>query len=193
MIRRMLPVLLLLGACVQATSTSFPPEQRQIALQRMRFAVEAVCLNNTTQRTQERAARSVGFTNREVIDGEIVYVNPATLTFLQFAQSPVLGFERPDGQPTSVQGPGCGVGSPAVDVMAANRLIGEILAPRLVEGDSTVAAVVALGENEDRGFGFLFETLAVSVLRLGLVSFTNEATGQETTFNYPVILIVHDR
>ena len=190
---RLLPLSLLLAGCVQTTARGFEPAQREVALQRMRFVVEAVCLNNRTRAAQDRAARRLGFPLREVREGTVFYANPATLTFLQLGQSPELGFTQPDGTPRSVRGPACGVGSPAVGVANANRLLGEVLAPRLVEGDRTVSAPVALGENEDRGFGFLFEGLVVTVLRLGEVTFSDPEAAESVTFRYPVILVVHDR
>lgn len=189
-----LPLLaLLLGACVQAPSSGFDPAATQVALQRMRFAVEAVCLNNTTRAAQERAIRALGFPERDEQGDVTFFVNPATLTFVQLVRrSPDLGFVEPDGTRRVVRGPACGVGSPAVDVAQANRLVGEILAPRLVEGDRTVARPVAVGENADRGFGFLFEGLAMTVLRVGDVTFTDGA-GRAQRFVYPVILVVRDR
>ena len=190
--RRALPALaVLLSGCVEATS-GFGSAQEQVALQRMRFAVEAVCLNNDTRGAQERAVASLGFPDRQVEEGVTFYGNPATLTVVQLARrSPDLGFVTPDGREVRVQGPSCAVGSPAVGVETANRIVGEILAPRLVEGDSTVAQPVALGENGDRGFGFLFEGLAVTVLQLGATTVTDDAGAR--TFVYPVILVIHDR
>ena len=187
---RLLPLLLALAGCASPDRGSeFDPAQQQAALQRMRFAVEAVCLNNRSRDDQDRVARSLGFPIRERQDGGINYVNPSTLTFLRLAPAGPQTVALPGGGTRDYSGQGCSVGSPAVNVDMANRLVGEILAPRLVEGDSSVALPVAAGVNEARGAGLFFDDLAITV-PLGTTTITNDG-GEGVRFVHPVILIVH--
>ncbi|CTQ31375.1 hypothetical protein [Jannaschia rubra] len=188
---RALPLLLLLGACAQTTQTGFPAGVSDIAAQRMRFVTEAVCLNNATRRTQEAAARALDFPIREEDAGATVYANPGTLTFVRIGPAPEQTFTDDEGRRRAVSGNGCSVGSPAVGTRMANRLAGEILAPRLVDGSDLLRAPLAAGRNVDGGVGFFFDTLAVT-LPLARTSFTDPETGEGAAFDHPVILIVHN-
>jgi hypothetical protein len=181
---------LMLSGCVQATSTGFTTGQGDIAAQRMRFTTEAVCLNNTTRAGQDQAARGLDFPIRERTEGAIVYANPGTLTFLRIGPAPVQSFETDEGR-IEVRGNGCSVGSPAVGRDLANRLAGEILAPRLVDGSDTLRAPLGAGRNDAGGFGFFFERLSVT-LPLARTTFTDPETGEGIAFDHPVILIVHN-
>jgi hypothetical protein len=181
--------LLLLGGCAAQApgGRPFPAALTQVAEQRMRFAVEAVCLNNGTRASQDRAARALSFPIREARDGGVNYVNPDTLTFLRIGPAPAQTIDTAAG-PRAYDGIGCSVGSPAVAVDDANRLVGEILAPRLVEGDRSIAAPVGAGRNDTRGIGLFFEELAVTVppARSTFVG----GTGRSVSFDHPVILIL---
>ena len=200
-VRALAMLLLLMGGCVHAVggngaaSGPFTPAAREAAAQRVRFAAEAVCLNNRTRDAQDRAARQAGFTARErQPDGSVVYSNLGVLTFLRLERVPAQTFSQPDGSPGQVSaGPGCLVGSPAVDTRTANRLVGEILAPRLIEGDQRVSAPVGSGENDSRGVGFFFEDLSVTVPLDGVTTVVDGASGRERTFVHSMILVVHDR
>ena len=189
MIRSALLVLpALLAGCV-TSGTGFSPAAEQVALQRMRFAVEAVCLNNDTRGAQDRAARTAGFPIRERQDGGVNYVNLETLTFLRLAPAPTLSVMTEDG-PRAFEGMACSVGSPAVDVDTANRVVGEILAPRLVEGDTRLSGLIGAGENEGRGVGLFFEDLIVTVAEAETTLLDGE-TGEGVRFVHPTILILH--
>jgi hypothetical protein len=181
--------LALAGCAGQAPSgrPDFPAGLERVAEQRMRFAVEAVCLNNGTRASQDRAAQALRFPIRERRDGGTNYVNPETLTFLRIGPAPAQTIDTPSGR-RAYDGIGCSVGSPAVAVDTANRLVGEILAPRLVEGDRTIAAPVGAGRNEARGIGLFFEELAVTVppARSTFVA----GSGDSVSFDHPVILIL---
>ncbi len=180
-----------LGACVPATETGFSRGATDIAAQRMRFATEAVCLNNRTRTSQDRAARSLNFPVREREGNAIVYVNPGTLTFLRIGPAPDQAVFDEAGNRTVVSGSGCSVGSPAVGTRLANRLAGEILAPLLVDGSDTLLSPIGAGTNRDGGAGFFFDNLAVT-LPLARTTFTDPATGDDVIFDHPVILIVHN-
>ncbi|KIT17617.1 hypothetical protein [Jannaschia aquimarina] len=183
---------LILSGCVQSTSTNgFDAATSQVALQRMRFAAEAVCLNNRTRASQDRAARRLAFPVRERQDGAITYVNPGTLTFLRLGPSPVQALNTADGRRTFGGGHGCSVGSPAVGLAAANRVVGELLAPRLLEGDPRVASPLGAGSNAADGAGVFFDDLAVTVPIAQTTITDSEGRGQR--FTHPVILILHER
>ncbi|MEM9798623.1 MAG: hypothetical protein AAF919_19205 [Pseudomonadota bacterium] len=183
----LLPVALM--GCVP-TSNGFDPGIRDIAAQRMRFVAEAVCLTNRTRSAQDRAARGLGFPIRQRDDGATIYINPNTLTFLRLGPAPEQSITTPEGREVVSVGHGCSVGSPAVTVELANRLTGEILASRLVDGSDLLARPVGAGTNSAGGAGFFFEDLAVT-LPFATTSFTDE-TGAAQAFDHPVILIVHN-
>lgn len=189
---RLLPLLLAaLAACVPTTErAAFGPGVSDIAAQRMRFAAEAVCLNNTTRAGQVGAARALAFPVRETDGPSAIFANPGTLTFVRIGPAPTQGFTDGEGQRRLIAGEGCSVGSPAVDTERANRLAGEILAPRLVDGSDTLLAPLGAGRNADGGAGFFFDNLAVT-LPLARTVISNPATGQATAFEHPVILVVH--
>ncbi|WP_308916065.1 hypothetical protein [Jannaschia sp. LMIT008] len=195
MIRAALPLLLApllaLSACMPATTTGFAPTTETVALQRMRFVVEAVCLNNTSRQSQDRAARALGFPIRERRDGGINFVNPGTLTFLRLGPAPEQRLNAGTGAERRFTGSGCSVGSPAVDLTATNRIVGEILAPRLVEGDRTVSAPLGAGRNAGQGVGLFFDDLAITV-PFATTIIGDPASGQGRRFDHPVILIVHN-
>ena len=185
-------LLLALAACVPAERAGFAPGVTDIAAQRMRFAAEAVCLNNVTRAGQERAARALAFPLRETDGASTVFANPGTLTFVRIGPAPVQGFTDADGRRRAVTGPGCSVGSPAIGVERANRLAGEILAPRLVDGSDTLLAPLAAGRNAGGGVGFFFDTLSVT-LPAARTTLGDPASGRARIFDHPVILIVHGR
>lgn len=190
MIRMILPLALLLAGCVQTTTNGFSTGEADIAAQRMRFAVEAVCLNNDTRRAQDRAARALNFPVRERAGNSVVYANPGTLTFLRIGPAPDQSITTDAGR-TVIRGNGCSVGSPAVGQDLAQRLAGEILAPRFVDGSDTLRAPIAAGFNEEGGIGFFFEGLSVT-LPPAVTTFTDPETGEGIAFEHPVILIVHN-
>lgn len=188
---RLLPLLLLAG-CVSATGgTGFDRATEAAALQRMRFVAEAVCLSNTTRASQDRAARRLGFPVREREGPSTLFVNPATLTFLRLGPSPVQTVEDGRGQEVRYEGHGCSVGSPAVGLEGANRVAGEILAPRLLEGDRSVAAPVGAGANASQGVGLFFDDLAVTV-PLARTVIGDPASGDGVASIHPVVLVIHD-
>ena len=191
---RLLPLLLLaLVACVPATQRAgFGAGVSDIAAQRMRFAAEAVCLNNTTRAGQVRAAGTLAFPLRQTDGASVVFANPGTLTFVRIGPAPTQGFLDGEGRRRVIAGEGCSVGSPAVDTMLANRLAGEILAPRLVDGSDTLLAPLGAGRNADGGVGFFFDNLAVTLPQARTV-IADPATGRATAFDHPVILVVHGR
>lgn len=189
---RPLVLLLALAGCAQTGDNGFGAGVGDIAAQRMRFAAEAVCLNNETRRTQERAARALNFPMRERDGASVVYANPGTLTFIRIGPAPAQSFTDDSGQRRSIAGDGCSVGSPAVGTERANRLVGEILAPRLVDGSTLLQAPLGAGRNVDGGVGFFFEDLAVT-LPVVRTTFGDPETGRGNAFDHPVILIVHAR
>ena len=188
------PLILItaLSGCVQTGANGFGGGVGDIAAQRMRFAAEAVCLNNESRRGQDRAARALNFPVRERDGDAIVYANPGTLTFIRIGPAPDQSFTDDEGQRRMIGGNGCSVGSPAVGTERANRLAGEILAPRLIDGSDTLLAPLGAGTNADGGVGFFFDNLAVT-LPVARTTFTNPETGQGNAFDHPVILIVHAR
>ncbi|WP_179378228.1 hypothetical protein [Jannaschia marina] len=191
MIKRALLLMLGLAGCVPTTG-GFSPGVSNIAAQRMRFAAEAVCLNNRTRSAQDRAARALDFPVRERDGRAVVYANPGTLTFIRIGPAPEQTFTDDQGRRRSIAGNGCSVGSPAVGTALANRLAGEILTPRLVDGSDLLRAPLGAGRNADGGVGFFFEDLAVT-LPVARTTFTDPESGQGTAFDHPVILIVHAR
>jgi hypothetical protein len=192
MIRRLALLLLpALAACAPAEGTLRVSQgTEQIAVQRMRFATEAVCLNNRTRAAQDRAARALDFPVREREGNAVVYVNPGTLTFLRLGPVPPQAIQTPDGSQVVYRGPGCSVGSPAVDVRAANRIAGEILAPRLVDGSELTASPVGAGQNARGGVGFFFEDVAVTQ-PTAQTTISDPTTGAAERFVHPVILVIH--
>lgn len=188
--KRALFLLLALAGCMPATQNGFGPGVSDIAAQRMRFAAEAICLNNTTSRAQNSAARGLNFPVSEPDGNSVVYANPGTLTFIRIGPAPDQSFNDDLGQRRLLRGNGCSVGSPAVGTQLANRLAGEILAPRLVDGSDTLLAPLGAGRNQDGGVGFFFDNLAVT-LPVARTTFTDPATGEGVAFDHPVILIVH--
>lgn len=186
-------LLLALAGCVPVSSTNgFSPGVSNIAAQRMRFTAEAVCLNNLSRAAQTRAARALDFPITERDAGSTVFINPGTLTFIRIGPAPQQRFTDGNGQSQTVPGrSGCSVGSPAVGTELANRLAGEILAPRLVDGSNSLLAPLGAGTNSDGGAGFFFDALAVT-LPVARTTFTNPETGQGVAFDHPVILIVHN-
>jgi hypothetical protein len=181
----------LLGACAPTgdlARVSGPTEA--IAVQRMRFATEAVCLNNATRGAQDRAARALDFPVREADGGAVVYVNPGTLTILRLGPVPPQTIETAEGRRVVYSGSGCSVGSPAVDIRRANRIAGEILAPRLVDGSSLTASPVGAGQNARGGLGFFFETVSVTQ-PIAETTVTDPETGEARSFFHPVLLVVH--
>ena len=179
-----------LSGCVQATN-GFEPGVSDIAAQRMRFAAEAVCLNNTSRRAQDRAARGLNFPIQERDRDATVYANPGTLTFVRIGPAPDQTYTDETGARQVVRGNGCSVGSPAVGIERANRLAGEILTPRLVDGSDILAAPRGAGRNRDGGVGFFFDGLSVT-LPQARTTFLDPETGEGAAFDHPVILIVHD-
>ncbi|TFL19210.1 hypothetical protein [Jannaschia formosa] len=180
----------LLASCAQDGALRVPSGVEEIAVQRMRFATEAVCLNNTTQAAQDRAARALDFPVRNRENGATVYVNPGTLTFLRLGPAPDQAITTEDGRRVVYRGSGCSVGSPAIGVRAANRIAGEILAPRLVDGSALTAAPVGAGTNERGGIGFFFDDVSLTQ-PIATTTITNPETGQAETFLHPVILVIH--
>ncbi|SDZ42346.1 hypothetical protein SAMN05444004_11418 [Jannaschia faecimaris] len=189
---RPLILLLALAGCVQTGNNGFGAGVGDIAAQRMRFAAEAVCLNNTTRRSQDRAARALNYAVRERDGSAIVYASPGTLTFIRIGPAPEQTFTDEQGTRRKVTGNGCSVGSPAVGTRLANKLAGEILAPRLIDGSDTLLAPLGAGTNVDGGVGFFFSNLAVT-LPVARTTFSDPETGEGTAFDHPVILIVHSR
>ena len=188
---RALLLLLVLAGCVPATQTGFSQGVTDIAVQRVRFTAEAVCLNNRSRASQDRAARALNYPVRER-DGNItVYANPGTLTFIRLGPAPEQGFVDQDGQRRVIRGNGCSVGSPAVGVDRANRIVGEILTPRLVDGSSTLVTLIGAGTNESGGLGLFFADLSLT-LPSARTTFTDPRTGEGIAFDHPVILIVHN-
>ena len=189
---RLLPILLALTACVPASSGSngFGSGVRDIAAQRVRFAAEAVCLNNRTRRAQEQEAQTLDFPIVERDGNATIYVNPGTLTFVRIGPAPAQIYTDDAGQRQTVRGNGCSVGSPAVSTELANRLTGEILAPRLVDGSGILEAPRGAGTNADGGVGFFFDGLAVTSPQ-ARTTFTDPGSGEGVAFDHPVILIVH--
>ncbi|WGH80089.1 hypothetical protein [Jannaschia ovalis] len=187
----LLAALLGLAGCMP-TQTGFSQGASEIAGQRMGFVAEAVCLNNQTRQAQDRAARALSFPVVERDGAATIYVNPGTLTFMRIGPVPAQGVTIEDGSRIEVPaGIGCSVGSPAVGQVQANRLAGEILAPRLVDGSDTLRAPLGAGVNAAGGAGFFFEGLTVT-LPLARTTFTDPETGEATGFDHPVILIVHN-
>ncbi len=185
-------LLLALAGCAGATQNGFGPGVSDIAAQRMRFAAEAICLNNPTMRAQNSAARGLNFPVSERDGSSVIYANPGTLTFIRIGPAPDQAFTDDEGQRRTMRGDGCSVGSPAVGTDLANRLAGEILAPRLVDGSDTLLAPLGAGRNEDGGIGFFFDNLSVT-LPQARTTFGDPETGEGTAFDHPVILIVHGR
>jgi hypothetical protein len=187
---RALVVALALAGCAQGTTNGFTAGQSDIAAQRVRFAAEAVCLNNTTRRAQDRAARGLNFPVRQTEpDGATVFVNPGTLTFLRLGPAPEQTIAVEGGTRT-IRGSGCSVGSPAVGRDLAQRLAGEILAPRLVDGSDTLQAPIGAGRNAEGGLGFFFDRLSVT-LPLARTAFVDPQANRMVAFEHPVILVVH--
>ena len=191
MIRALLFALVLTG-CAQTSSNGFTTGVSDIAAQRMRFAAEAVCLNNVTRGTQVKAARGLNFPVRAPDAESVVYADPGTLTFIRIGPVPDQTFTDDQGRRRTIEGDGCSVGSPAVDTRRANRLAGEILTPRLIDGSETLLAPLGAGKNADGGVGFFFDNLAVT-LPVASTTFANPDTGEAVAFDHPVILIVHAR
>jgi hypothetical protein len=189
---RPLILLLALAGCVQTGANGFGGGVGDIAAQRMRFTAEAVCLNNTSRQAQDRAARALNFPVRERDGNSVIYANPGTLTFIRIGPAPDQTFTDDQGQRRTIGGNGCSVGSPAVGTEQANRLAGEILAPRLIDGSDTLRAPLGAGTNVDGGVGFFFDNLAVT-LPVARTTFANPETGEGNAFDHPVILIVHAR
>ncbi|WP_371156333.1 hypothetical protein [Jannaschia sp. 2305UL9-9] len=179
-----------LTACVSDAPLQTSAGFEDIAVQRMGFTAEAVCLNNTTRGAQDRAARALNFPVRERDGASTVYVNPGTLTFLRIGPAPDQSVDTPSGARVTYRGIGCSVGSPAVGLRTANRLVGEILAPRLVDGSELTRAPVGAGTNASGGVGLFFDDVAVT-LPIAETTITNPNTGEGETFVHPVILILH--
>ncbi|UWQ18027.1 hypothetical protein [Jannaschia sp. M317] len=182
--------LAVLAGCVSntapvQTSAAF----RATASERIQFALEAVCLNNTTRAAQNRAARSLGFPIAEREGASTVYVNPTTLTFLRIGPAPDQFITTEAGR-LAYRGSGCSVGSPAVGIQGANAISGRVLAARLADGTDLLNRPVSAGTNELGGAGFFFEDLSVT-LPIADTTFTNEQTGESETISHPVILIIH--
>ncbi|MBM2575109.1 hypothetical protein JQC91_02220 [Jannaschia sp. Os4] len=193
MIRFLLPLALLAAGCVPTNPIGADAATEAAAFQRMRFAAEAVCLNNRTRAAQERAARALSFPLREPAEaGAVLYVNPATLTFLRIGPSPRQSVTAADGRDVTYQGNGCSVGSPAVGLTGANRVAGEMLQARLVEGDRLTATPVGAGTNAADGVGLFFDDLSVTV-PLATTGFTNPDTGETAQVVHPVVLVIHSR
>ena len=186
-------LVLVLAGCVPVSSTNgFSPGVSNIAAQRVRFVAEAVCLNNQSSASQSRAARALDFPVTERDGGETVYIDPGTLTFVRIGPAPEQRFTDSEGRNQRVPGrSGCSVGSPAVGTELANRLAGEILAPRLIDGSDSLLAPLGAGTNAEGGVGFFFDALAVT-LPVARTTFTNPETGEGVAFDHPVILIVHN-
>lgn len=180
----------LLSACA-ATTNGFDAGTSDIAAQRMRFVVEAVCFNNPTRSAQDRAARALGFPVRQRDEEGVLYVNPGTLTFLRLGPSPELGFDTPEGEPRTVSGHGCSVGSPAVGVDAANRMLGQIIAPRLAEGSALIRAPLGAGRADFGGVGLFFEDFAATVAEARTI-LTDEETSESVLYDHPTILVIRD-
>ncbi|MGB3553643.1 MAG: hypothetical protein WBA25_03270 [Jannaschia sp.] len=185
-----LATIALLSGCASQGGMQVPSGVRDIAVQRMRFAAEAVCLNNTGPRAQDRAARALDFPVRTRDGDATVYVNPGTLTFLRLGPAPEQAVTTPAGQRIVYDGSGCSVGSPVVDIRTANRVVGEILAPRLVDGSTTLASPVGAGTNRAGGVGLFFADLSVT-LPEAETTITDPETGEARSFVHPVILIIH--
>ncbi len=122
----------------------------------------------------------------------VVFANPGTLTFVRIGPAPEQGFTDGEGRARTIRGDGCSVGSPAVDTALANRLAGEILAPRLVDGSDTLLAPLGAGRNADGGVGFFFDRLAVTLPQARTV-IADPGTGEAVAYDHPVILVVHGR
>ena len=180
----------LLAGCAQDAGMRVPTGLEQVAIQRMRFTTEAVCLNNDTLSKQDRAARALDFPVRDRDGGATVYVNPGTLTFLRLGPAPDQAIITEDGREVVYRGSGCSVGSPAIGIRTANRIVGEILAPRLVDGSALTATPVGAGTNDRGGIGFFFDDVSLTQ-PIAETTITNPETGQEQTYLHPVILVIH--
>ena len=77
-------------------------------------------------------------------------------------------------------------------LQGANRVAGEMLSPRLVEGDSLTATPVGAGTNAADGVGLFFDDLSVTV-PLATTVFSNPETGEAAQVVHPVVLVIHSR
>ncbi|PWJ22075.1 hypothetical protein [Jannaschia seohaensis] len=188
MIRALL-MLAALSAC-GAQGPGLSAAMEEIAVQRMRFTLEAVCVNNRTRRAQARVAETMSFPERQRDNGTVFYLNPGTLTVLALSTDAPLTLITEDGHRLSYRRDACAVGSPVVGVQAANRIMGEILAPRLVDGSNLAVSGVAFGQNRLGGTAFYFEDLAV-IQDVVDVSVFDPETGATEIFSHPVVLVLH--
>lgn len=175
----LVPILLVLLSCAEQTFVDASPAQRQIAIQRMRFLVEAACVENTTPRAQAQVFDRQGFANRLRTGGRYTYGDPATLVFAGIQPEELT---KPASQTRSVRVRGrmCSVGSPAVSYSDANQILQQILSTRLLASSPSrrLPEVVSVGVNQPTGAqGYFFEGISYVVGTAGLS--VEDVSGQQ--------------
>ena len=167
MARALFP-LLVFAALSACTDTPLPVSaaENEIAIQRARFLFEAACVSNPTTRTQERAFDAQNLFSKDRTGGQINYADPGALVFAALLPDRI---EREDeeGRTTFHPGRSCAVGSPAISIRDANRIMQQIVATRFAtgpEGDK-FREIEIIGEGPEGALGYFWNDMSLTVNR----------------------------
>ncbi|WP_208348044.1 hypothetical protein [Pseudaestuariivita rosea] len=165
--------------------------QNEIAKQRMRFLLEAACINERTTRSQKRVLDGQGFSTSNADNGGFTYNDGNSLVFANLSPKEE-AFFNDDGRPNRIEGRACSVGSPAVSVRDANEIVAQVLAPRLVSDTRRLPAVIGVGQSpNDGGNGYFFQDVAI-VVGQGKIDMRAE-TGESLSLPMANITVIRSR
>lgn len=186
LLRPALLCLCLIG-CAETTFVDASPAQRQVAIQRMRFLVEAACIENDRPSAQAQVFDKQDFPSRKKTGPRYIYGDPATLIFANIQPEKLI---KPVSETRSaeVRGRMCSVGSPAVSYSDANAILQQILSTRLLASSPgrKLPDVISLGVNKPTGAqGYFFEGISYVVGTAGLA--IEDENGQQA--NLPLVSI----
>ncbi|NSX55061.1 hypothetical protein [Parasulfitobacter algicola] len=165
--------------------------QNEIAKQRMRFLMEAACLNETTLRAQRQVLDKQGFADKRPDKGGLSYNDGPSLVFANLDPNRWV-VSNLDGLQKRIDGNGCSVGSPAISINDANDIVAQVLAPRLISDTRRLPATLGVGRSStDGGNGYFFEDFAI-VVSQGQITFS-DAQGRSSVLPITNITVLRER
>lgn len=181
-----LVVFALLAACDPASQAFLPvpPEQKAVALQRMRFLSEVACLDAATRRAQERVLDGQGFDDKVRTGNRVSYADPLSHIYAGLFDDNI--DLTLDGASSQRRGRVCSIGSPVLTIDEANAALQTILAARLVSDADRLPQALGLGTAVAvGGNAYLFEG-EVYFVGVSTVGFRDNDGGE---FQLPVVSI----
>ena len=153
----------LLTACTDGPPLPVTAAENEIAVQRARFLFEAACVSNDTRRGQERAFDQQDIFAKDRSGNQINYVDPGALVFASLLPDH-FDRENAEGKLTRRLGRSCAVGSPAISITDANRILQQIVATRFAAStDDAFREIEGIGEDDSGALGFFWRDMVFTV------------------------------